>query len=83
MKTEVGIWTVYLVDDGTLDTVLECRMRVAEHIRYTCRFDAKYVLDNECRDVNGWMLDDGFNLLAREAADYADEQHAITKELQL
>lgn len=67
MRTNKGIWQVYLEDDGTLDTVLTAEMRSQPQYRYTSRFgDTSHL-----RDADGCLTDEGFDELAEDAAEQA------------
>lgn len=72
MVKNIGIWCVYLSDDGSLDTVMVAEMRIATHIKYECRFSdtADY------RDDDGCLTGEGFKKLVEETADYAYMAHA-------
>ena len=54
----------YLIDDGTLDTVIE--IDGTEH-----RFDGDYA--NQYRDKNGTMMEEGFIELCKECIEECDE----------
>ena len=66
----IRIWDVFLVDDGTLDTVLEARMRIQPSIVYTSRFSS------ETRSADPAEDDAALEALAQEAAEFADDCRA-------
>lgn len=76
METNIGIWRVYLEDDGTLDTVVTAEMRIQPRYRYTSRFSSS----SDHRDNDGYLTDEGFAELAEDAADHASECHELTRE---
>lgn len=72
---EYGGFSVCLIDDGTMDTVIEIYMVDAENetkqeIRYT-------FTDGEYRDEDGAMTDEGFQELAAEALEIYIETYLI------
>lgn len=71
METNIGIWEIVLVDDGTLDTVLITTMRTDSDISYVSRFSQEQVAN--FRDDDGYLTEEGFTDLAEAAADYAYE----------
>ncbi len=77
METNVGIWRITLIDDGTLDTVLTATMRTNEQISYESRFGGAYAA--YFRDDDGCLNEEGFLELAKDAAYYAYEDHEYRK----
>jgi hypothetical protein len=72
----IGIWTVELCDDGTLDTVVRCEMRIQPSIAYEFRWsDTSHLRDEH----TGALTNEGWQELSREAAECAYEEHALMK----
>ena len=70
IKNENGSFSVRLIDDGTLDTVLEVFL-IRENtykdldLARQIRFETEYA--NQYRDESGALTDEGFATLADEA----------------
>ncbi len=61
---KIGDYNCFLVDDGTLDTVISVNN---EQFRYDSEFASEY------RDSNGVMTDDGFYDICQDAIDQYEE----------
>lgn len=70
------MYEVYLVDDGTMDTVLSVSPNnddlFARYGKREIRFDCEYA--SEFRDDTGAMTDDGFEILAKEAVESYEQE---------
>ena len=77
---EYGEFDVYLVDDGTLDTVISVQPRndfaIDKAAEQEIRFDCEYVADFRDRRI-GAITDEGFEKLAHEAVEAYIEQYLI------
>lgn len=79
---EYGEFDAYLVDDGTLDTVISVCLTDLIHncvgrddVTHEIRFDHDYVAN--FRDNTGAMTDEGFEILAKEAIEAYIEQYLV------
>lgn len=68
----IGIWSVSLLDDGTMDTVVEVAMRVQPHIREEIRYSDT----SHLRNRSGALTRTGFEELARDAVESVETARA-------
>lgn len=62
-----GLWDVYLIDDGTLDTVISVQPVRGDHPAQQVRFDGEYASEYRYRD--GELTIKGLRELGIEAAE--------------
>lgn len=72
MSINIGIWTVELDDDGTLDTVIRVTMRLQPQITE----EVRYSDTSHLRDDSGALTLEGFQELADDAVDYVETSRA-------
>ena len=66
IRYEGRMWDVYLLDDGTLDTVIKVR-RIRDNMTFESRFDGEYA--SQYRHKDGSMSTPGLIALGKETAD--------------